>query len=354
MKKTLLLVLLTAACGEDSRDSFGTEPPPESSPPPPPSFTPPACQQASGGGAPVVYAHAALLYTGSVKDGKTWRHAIAVFDPNALAITEWISLDACKDEHGGFVDMAVDGKGRIFMAGANGLYRIDAKTRECKTIKTAWQGPGADEFHYVNMPNNLTSAPANVFDAAAPADTEVLVGFGATLKNDTDMSEASWQPGFVKIDPETGDQTLVRPYVKDAPEWSLWPSGDLVSVIDSCKKTAITWATVIGGKDKTLCRSCEGTMKAGLDCGDCLYEFDMKTGTFGKNYGILPYDGVFGLTFWGGTLVGFNSKGKIFTVDPTASPLATKEIPLVLPPGVEQVSFMGAGSTTLAPLSGVR
>lgn len=356
MKRTILLVLLATACGEGSRvesDGFSPEPPPASKDAPPPGFVPPAecLSRKPPGGPPVVYAHAAIA-TRDASGNKVWKgQSVAVFDPDKLAITEWIPLGAC-DEAGGFVDMAVDAEGRVFMAGANGLYRLDPKTHACTTIRKAWEAPNAADpdaaYHYVLMPNNLTFAPANLFDAAAPVGREVLVGFGGRLKNDTDLK--TWEAGFLRIDPDTGNTDILRPWVKDAPEWSLWPSGDLATVVDACKKTVVTWATVIGNKEKSLCRACEGTMKAGLDCGDCLYEFEPKTGKFGKNYGLLPYSSIFGLTFWGGTLVGFDAKGNIFTIDPTTSPPTTKEIPVQLPPGVVEISFMGAGSTTLAPI----
>jgi hypothetical protein len=350
-KKTLaLLVLLTGCASTYSAEII--EPPPvvEEGTPPPPSFPPQPCtetERTDNAGEPVVYAHAALLAP-DASGQRAWTNWLAVFDPKTLSVREWISLESCKD---GLLDMAVDRKGRIFFAGANGYFWFDVKTKTCTRIKGAHEDPNGN-VHYVNAPNNLTFAPAELFVPGASPETEVLVGFGSKLKDDTDLK--SGEPGFVRIDPDTAEMTVVNPWIANSPAWQLWPSGDLVSVVDRCKKTAVTWATVIGNKEKSLCRACEEGMKPGLDCGDCLYELDMKTGTFGKELGLLPYDGVFGLTFWGGVLVGFNFKGKIFTIDPSVSPPTTKELPFTAPPNVEQVSFMGAGSTTIAPLGAVK
>ncbi len=349
MKRVILLAACFIGCSSTApRDGFEEPPatPPPVEEPPPASFPPPACNETSNTGEPVVYAHAALLKKNEKGQG-AWTNWLAVFDPKTLAVREWISLESCKD---GLLDMAVDRKGRIFFAGANGYFWFDAQAKTCTRIVGAHEAPDGT-MHYVNPPNNLTFAPAKLFEPNAAEDDEVLVGFGLKLKDDTDMT--SGEAGFLRIEPETGATTIVNPFVANSPAWELWPSGDLVSVVDRCEKRAVTWATVIGDKKKSLCRACEEGMQPGLDCGDCLYELDMRTGSFGKNLGLLPYDGVFGVTFWGGTLVGFDYKGKIFTIDPKVSPPATKELAFTAPEGVESVSFMGAGSTTIAPLTNV-
>lgn len=293
-------------------------------------------------GEPLVYAHAALL----TKD-KRWDNYLALFDPKSMSVREWVPLDSCND---GFLDMAVDRKGRLFMSGANGFYWFDPKTRECKTISRASEDANGD-YHYANSPNNITFAPAKLFVPTASDEDEVLVGFGYKLTDDRDLQSA--QSGYLRIDPNDGSTTVISPWATAAGAgWG--PSGDLVSVVDKCKGITLTWATVVGPKDQTLCRACEAGMKVGLDCGDCLYEFDLKDGKFSKQLGLLPYQGVFGLAFWGGTLVGFSMKGEIFTIDPTVSPPKTTPIAFTPPAGIEQVSFMGAGSTTLAPVSVIR
>jgi hypothetical protein len=350
MKRSLCLAVVLAGCAASpSPESIIEEPAPAraAESPPPPTFEPPVCQNAKGSGEPVVYAHAALLKA-DAQGQRAWTNWLAVFDPQTLSVREWISLDGCKD---GLIDMAVDRNGRVFLAGANAYFWFDPKTKVCTRIKGSYTDPNGD-YHYLATPNNLTFAPAQLFVPGAPADSEVLVGFGRKLKDDKDI--ASGEAGFIRIDPETAESTVVNPWIAGSPAWQLWPSGDLVTVVDKCKDKAVTWATVIGNKGTSLCRACEPGMRAGLDCGDCLYEFDMKTGTFGKQLGLLPYEGVFGITFWGGVLVGFNYKGKIFTIDPSVSPVATKELTFTWPAGVEEISFMGAGSTTLAPLSVVR
>jgi hypothetical protein len=330
--------------GGTSREPADVAPPPEAPQPPPPSLSPNDCEPSRVRGEPVVYAHAALLVP---LPSRHWEDHLAVFDPKALQVREWIPLESCHDQ---FVDMAVDAKGRLFMSGANGYFWFDPKTRTCTTIKRGGEDANGD-YHYTGTPNNITFAPAKIFDPSARDDDEVLVGFGYKLTDDRDLKSA--QSGYLRIRPDDADTTIVSPW-SQAAGGGWWPSGDLVSVVDTCKGTTLTWATVLGPKDQTLCRACEAGMKVGLDCGDCLYEFDLRDGKFTRQLGLLPFEGVFGLAFWGGTLVGFSMKGKIFTIDPSASPAVTKEIPFALPPGVEQVSFMGAGSTTLAPTSVIR
>jgi hypothetical protein len=183
---------------------------------------------------------------------------------------------------------------------------------------------------------------------ATPGD-EIAVGFGGILPDDRNQDSAVG--AYLRVDPKTGNESMIAPVAAVGDTW--WPSGDLVTVIDTCKKTTITWATVLGPKTQTLCRACEAGMTVGLDCGDCVFEFGLKDGSFTKNLGVLPFSSVFGLAFWGGTLVGFAADGSIFTIDPSSSPLKTRKIELTLPPGFKQISWMGAGSTTVAPLADV-
>lgn len=316
-----------AACSVPGRTGGDDEPlPPDASECDPPEV-----------GTPKVYATGALL-----SQDNTWRDQLAVFDPVSLQVSEWIPLASCND---GFLDMAVDAYGKILLAGANGYYWFDPTTHACTTIKRSYADPD-DELvqHIVYPPNNITFAPADLFDPSASEQAETLVGFGIKLTDDT--SWESYEPGYLSIDPVTADTRVVTPWAEN---W-LAPSGDLVAVKDGCTNRTHAWATVIGNREMTLCRGCQEGQIPGLDCGDCLYEFSLGDGSFSRNLGLLPYQSIFGLTFWGGTLVGFTYDGKVIEIDPSQTPPATTEIPITLPEGVIKAYFSGAGSTTAAPL----
>jgi hypothetical protein len=301
----------------------------------------PPCAPAPAG-VPVVYATASLL---SSDIGNGWQEMLAVFNPLTLQVSEWIPLKSCNDT---FLDMAVDSAGRILLAGANGYYWFDRDTKVCTTIRRAYEDPSGDpdKFHNLFPPNNITFAPADLFDAA-PVGQETLVAFGFTLKDDTDTK--SYEAGYMRIVPETGDTRVVSPW-PTGPDGRFSPSGDLVTVTDKCNQKTRAWAPVIGPDDSSLCRACKPGQKAGLDCGDCLYEFTLKDGAFTKNLGLLPYASVYGLAFWGGVLVGFTMDGHIISIDPTQSPPKTTGVAVRAPEGYQQVVFNGAGSSTAAPL----
>jgi hypothetical protein len=327
MKRLTCLALSTlAACSVPVRTGGDDEPVPPDAP---------ACDPPESG-TPKVYATASLLIP-----GVSWQEHLAVFDPITLEVTEWISLASCAD---GMLDMAVDRHGRILLAGANGYYWFEIANQACITIKRSYPDPNDPLVsHIVNPPNNITFAPADLFTPGA-IDTDTLVGFGLRLVDDTSWD--SYEAGYLQVDPVTADTRVVTPWG----DQQFAPSGDLVAVKDECNSRTRAWATVIGPRETSLCRSCQEGQTAGLDCGDCLYEFGLSDGSFSRNVGLLPYMGVFGLTFWGGTLVGFTYDGKVIKIDPTQSPPTTTEIPITLPEGFTQISFTGAGSTTIAPL----
>jgi hypothetical protein len=107
-------------------------------------------------------------------------------------------------------------------------------------------------------------------------------------------------------------------------------SGDIVSV-----KGGKTYLTVKG---------------TGSTCttNDCLVEVDPATGKMLKNWGSIEHHNVFGLSFWGGKIYGFNDSGDLFEVTFGATQIATSIIPMPNKPA--GLSFWGAGSSTSAPL----
>jgi hypothetical protein len=305
----------------------------------------PSCLPPDFDRTPVVYANAML--------GKGHEAAVdylAVINPITLAVTDWVPLDACKAA--GFLDMAVDRHGMVYLGNGDGLYQYDPEKKSCTVIRHGVELMDFNYYHYP-MPNNLTVAPLNLWSPSAGPEEETLIGYGLTPYDDDHRTNVP--AGYLRIDPKTGDITLMGPF-PPAPGMGLWaPSGDLVSVVDPCAGRAIAWAAVFdqvpaGTRAPTLCRICEPGMQAGLDCGNCLTEFDLKTGTFTKTLGLLPSDLVFGLAYWGGTLIGATGDGKLYSIDIKTSPIATTELTFTAPAGYDHVYFNGAGSTTLAPI----
>jgi hypothetical protein len=128
---------------------------------------------------------------------------------------------------------------------------------------------------------------------------------------------------YVRIDLTNGSKTTLGSI-----GGGLISSGDIVSV-----KNGPTYLTVKGG-------SCSST--------DCLIEVDPKNGKLVKNWGSIEHQKVFGLSFWGGKLYGFDDSGNLFEVTFGTSQLATQ--PIAIPSKPSGLSFWGAGSTTSAPL----
>jgi hypothetical protein len=54
------------------------------------------------------------------------------------------------------------------------------------------------------------------------------------------------------------------------------------------------------------------------------------------------------MTYWSGTLYGFTENGELFEIDISTDTLRTR--PLNFPEAPGNLSFWGAGSTTIAPI----
>ncbi len=107
-------------------------------------------------------------------------------------------------------------------------------------------------------------------------------------------------------------------------------SGDIVSV-----KGGKSYLTVKG---------------TGNNCttNDCLVEIDPANGKLVKNWGSIEHTDVFGLSFWGGKVYGFDDGGELFEVTFGTSSITTTTISIPSKPPA--LSFWGAGSSTSAPL----
>lgn len=210
-------------------------------------------------------------------------------DPVTKAVEVVGNFDGCKD----VIDIALDEKSTLIAASYESLYNVDKATAKCTEIATG------------NYPNSLSFVPKGTVDP----NEEALVGYDGG--------------DYLRIDVKTGQSTKIG-----ALGGSYVSSGDIVSV-----KGGKTFLTVKGG-------SCDKT--------DCLVEVDPKNGKMLKNWGSIEHQKVFGLSFWGGKVFGFDDSGSLFEVTFGSNKIVTTDIPIPKKPS--DLQFWGAGSSTSAPL----
>jgi hypothetical protein len=191
------------------------------------------------------------------------------------------------------IDIALDEKSTLYGVSDGTLYKIDKTTAACS------------DAHTGKYPNSLSFVPKGTVDA----NEEALVGYDAG--------------DYIRIDVTTGARTSLGKL-----GGTLVSSGDIVSV-----KGGNTFLTVKGTNCNTY---------------DCLVEVDPKTGQMLKNWGSIEHKKVFGLSFWGGKIYGFDEEGNLFEVTFGSNSLTTTSI--AIPSKPTTLSFWGAGSSTSAPL----
>jgi hypothetical protein len=210
-------------------------------------------------------------------------------DPVSKEVDEVGDFSGC----GPVIDIALDEKSNLIAASYQALYTVDKANAECTEIAKG------------DYPNSLSFVPKGTVDP----NEEALVGYDGG--------------DYLRIDTKTGTSTKIGTL-----GGSFVSSGDIVSV-----KGGKTYLTVKGG-------SCT--------VHDCLVEVDPKNGKLIKNWGSIEHQKVFGLSFWGGKIYGFDESGSLFEVAFGTSQLATTEIPI--PKAPAGLQFWGAGSSTSAPL----
>jgi hypothetical protein len=227
---------------------------------------------------------------------EVWAHsatALYKLEPKTKQVTVIGDFKGCEKVN----DIALDEKSVLYAVSKTTLYTVDKKTVECTPVNTS----PADDY-----PMSLSFVPKGTVDANA----EALVGY---IDGD-----------YMRIDMNDGSQKKLGSL-----GGNLISSGDIVSV-----KGGKTYLSVKAG-------SCNTT--------DCLVEVDPKNGKMLKNWGSIEHKNVFGLTFWGGNVYGFDSEGNLFEVVFGTSKIVTKAIPIPQKPA--GLSFWGAGSSTSAPLT---
>jgi hypothetical protein len=212
-------------------------------------------------------------------------------EPKTKAVTIIGDFKSCED----IIDIALDEKSTLYGVSYSSLYTIDKTTATCTKLR---QG------HY---PNSLSFVPKGTVDP----NEEALVGYD--------------RDAYIRIDTRTGASTVIGKLNAGS---GVESSGDIVSV-----KGGKTFLTVKGG-------SCTAS--------DCLYEVDPSTGKKLHDWGSIEHKRVYGLSFWGGKLYGFDDAGELFEVTFGSNKVVTTTIPI--PQHPQDLSFWGAGSSTSAPL----
>jgi len=231
--------------------------------------------------------------TGSIAEtAEVFGHSANILyrlDPDTSEVTEVGPFQGCDAS---IIDIALDADSQMYGTAFTSLWRIDRATAECTHIADG------------SYPTSLSFVPAGTVDP----DEEAMVGF---------VDEE-----YVRIDTETGAVTPIATLAD-----GLASSGDLVSVKDGG-----TYLTVFG---------------PGCEVADCIIELDPSDGTILQNFGLLPYDQVFGLAFWAGRAYGFARDGILFEIEFGAGDVDTTVIQF--PSAPNDLEFFGAGSTTSAP-----
>lgn len=194
------------------------------------------------------------------------------------------------------IDIALDEQSTLYAVSFNVLYTVDKTTATCT------------ELFKGDYPNSLSFVPKGTLDP----NEEALVGYGGTKGDE-----------YVRISVKDGSTTTLGKLGNN-----LQSSGDIVSV-----KGGKTFLTVKGGSCTT---------------NDCLVEVDPASGKMLKNWGSIEHKKVFGLSFWGGNVYGFDESGNLFEVTFGSNKIVTTTIPIPQKPA--DLSFWGAGSSTSAPL----
>jgi hypothetical protein len=213
-------------------------------------------------------------------------------EPATKAVTIVGDFKGCDDVY----DIALNEKSVLYAVSTDTLYTVDKNTATCTKLKTKPSG---------KYPNSLSFVPKGTIDP----NEEALVGYEGG--------------DYVRIDVKDGSQKVLGKLGGD-----FVSSGDIVSV-----KGGKTFLTVKGGSCST---------------NDCLVEVDPANGKMLKNWGSIEHKKVFGLTFWGGKVYGFDEQGNLFEVTFGSNKIVTTTIPIPQKPA--NLSFWGAGSSTSAPL----
>lgn len=212
-------------------------------------------------------------------------------DATTKVVTPVASFSNCDGE---VIDLALDQYSRAFVTTQSGLFQLNLTTARCTEVNTSL----LDTY-----PNSLSFVPQGTIDP----NFEVLVGYAGS--------------SYVRINLTTGAMqqigTLGGGFVS---------SGDIVSVID-------------GGTFLTAKNPGSG------NSSDYLLEVNPSNGALVRSFGTIPFNDVYGLAFWGGSLYGFSNGGTLFEITFNGSTITSTPVP-----NAASQQWNGAGSTTAAKI----
>jgi hypothetical protein len=241
-------------------------------------------------------------------DAQVFAHdatTLYVLDPRTKKVTMVGTFDCLTS--GSMVDIAIDRNGNMIGSAAHAnsmgrlaglLMTIDSKTASCQILS-----------HPDSAITSLTYVPAGTLLPGA----EALVGYSEDM--------------YLQIDPATGAVTQVGLLNTAASGSTHWvSSGDVVSIINGG-----TYLTVTGNTD---------------NLGDRIVEVDPATGALKRIIGATGYKDILGLGYWAGVAYGFTLAGQLVQISLTDG--TSTVIPI--PDAPADLSFLGAGTTTAAPI----
>ena len=226
-----------------------------------------------------------------LQPGEVYGHSADVLyklEPYSKQVTVVGPFQGCSS----VIDLAIDKDSKIIATTFGGIYWVDKTNAKCTLIASG------------SYPNSLSFVPAGTLDP----NEEVLVGYQGST--------------YIRISTINGQITTLGAIGNGYSS-----SGDIVSV-----KGGGTYLTVNGN-----------------GCGDCLLQVDPKTGAMVKNWGPTGYGSVFGIAFWAGSVYGFTNYGQLFEMTFLNGQLISSG-EISIPTAPANLSFWGAGSTTIAPI----
>ena len=241
--------------------------------------------------------------------GKVYAHSadtLYLLEPISKQVTTVGTFDCT----GSMVDIAIDRTGRMtgsaaisFNGGLGGaLVSVDSTNAHCQVLNRG-----------ANLVTSLTYVP----EGTLVANAEALVGYA--------------DDRYVRLDPTTGSLTDLGPLNNAASGGTTWiSSGDVVSIKD-------------GGTNLTVKPS-----TGAIAGGDRIVEVDPRTGALKRIIGPTGSDDVLGLGYWGGIAYGFTIAGTLIQINLTTG--AGSPIPIPGAAATPDLSFLGAGTTTVAPI----
>ncbi len=241
------------------------------------------------------------------------------FDPIQKTLSLVAPFTGCNDWLGTPTvwDIAIDSSGTCYATTTIGLWKVDLTTAVCTKIAGGTVGSYPPS-------ENMSFVPKGTIDPTA----DTLIGYASGSSQPPSTPEPQWHSTYATV--------ATAPY-------GVTYSGliDLADVNDV--------VSVQGG----------GTFAVGynsqyVDCmatslsANCLLQIDPTTGARVQAYGIiLPATLVEGLAYWAGVIYTFGGDGNVSAIEWKGTTMTVTDLPV----SPANLHFMGAASTTAAPVT---